>query len=60
MVLALVALLADLPARPFNEERLLLDRRLETLRRILPDGPTPQADVAVVRELGEQSRLARL
>ena len=60
MVLALVALLATPPARPFGEERLLLDRRLETLRRILPDGPTAQADVAVVRELGEQSRLARL
>ena len=60
MILALVALLATPPARPFNEERLLLDRRIETLRRILPDGPTPQADIAVVRELGEQSRLARL
>ena len=48
------------PVRSFGDERLLLDRRLETLRRILPDGPTPQADVAVVRELAEQSRLARI
>ena len=52
-------LLAPPPARPFNEERLLLDRRLETLRRILPEGPTPQVDIAVVRELADQARLAR-
>ena len=32
-------------ARPFADERVLLDRRLETLRRILPDGPTAAADV---------------
>ncbi|HSD28379.1 MAG TPA: hypothetical protein VLL75_13845 [Vicinamibacteria bacterium] len=48
------------PARPFSEERLLLDRRLETLRRILPDGPTPSADVLVVRDLAEAARLARV
>ncbi len=48
------------PARPFPEERLLLDRRLETLRRILPDGPTPSADVLVVRDLAEAARLARV
>lgn len=60
MILAVVALLATPPPRSFGDERQLLDRRLETMRRILPDGPTPQADVAVVRELGEQSRLARL
>ena len=33
--------------RPFAEERELLDRRLETLRRILPDGPNPGSDVAL-------------
>ena len=43
--------LAASPVRPFAEERLLLDRRLETLRRILPDGPTPGSDVALVGEL---------
>jgi len=48
------------PARPFPEERLLLDRRLETLRRILPDGPAPSADVLVVRDLAEAARLARV
>jgi hypothetical protein len=36
-------------ARPFPDERVLLDRRLETLRRILPDAPHPQGDVALVR-----------
>jgi hypothetical protein len=59
MLLVLLVLLAPPPARPFNEERLLLDRRLETLRRILPEGPTPQVDIAVVRELADQARLAR-
>jgi hypothetical protein len=54
------ALLLLQPARPFPEERLLLDRRLETLRRILPDGPTPSADVIVVRDLAEAARLARV
>jgi hypothetical protein len=48
------------PARPFADERLLLDRRLETLRRILPDGPTAAADVLVVRDLAEAARLARI
>ena len=48
------------PARPFPEERLLLDRRLETLRRILPDGPNPSADVIVVRDLAEAARLAHV
>jgi hypothetical protein len=61
VVLALLAaLLAVQPARPFAEERLLLDRRLETLRRILPDGPTASADVLVVRDLAEAARLARV
>jgi hypothetical protein len=60
MLLPLLALLAAPPARTFGEERQLLDRRLETLRRLLPDGPTPLADVAVVRELAEQARLARI
>lgn len=44
-------------ARPFPDSRLLLDRRLETLRRILPDGPAPVADQALLRELAEGARL---
>jgi hypothetical protein len=56
----LAALLAVPPARPFPEERLLLDRRLETLRRILPDGPTASADVLLLRDLAEAARLARV
>jgi hypothetical protein len=61
-VLALVVstLLAAGAPRPFAEERLLLDRRLETLRRILPDGPNPAADVSLVRELATAARLSRL
>ena len=44
-------LLAATPVRPFAEERLLLDRRLETLRRLLPDGAMPGADVALLGDL---------
>ena len=57
MVLALLALAATTTPRPFSDERLLLDRRLETLRRILPDGPTPSADAATVKELADGARL---
>jgi hypothetical protein len=57
----LLGLLAAAPAaRPFADERVLLDRRLETLRRILPDGPTAAADVLVVRDVAEQAHLARV
>ena len=56
----LAALLAAQAVRPFPEERLLLDRRLETLRRILPDGPAPSADVLLVRDLAEAARLSRV
>jgi hypothetical protein len=56
----LAGLLAAPPARPFSDERLLLDRRLETLRRILPDGPTASADILHVRDLAESARLARV
>lgn len=43
--------------RPFADARLLLDRRLETLRRILPDGPAPAADQALLRELAQGAHL---
>jgi hypothetical protein len=43
-------LLAATPVRPFAEERVLLDRRLETLRRMLPDGATPGPDVALLND----------
>ncbi len=56
----LAALLAVQAARPFSDERVLLDRRLETLRRILPDGPSASADVLLVRDLAEAARLARV
>jgi hypothetical protein len=58
---ALLLLLAiSNPVRPFPEERELLDRRLETLRRILPDGPNPAADTALVRDLGASAHLTGL
>lgn len=47
-------------ARPFDDERLLLDRRLETLRRILPDGANPNADVALVRDLATRTRFGTI
>ena len=50
-------LLAVAVQRPFPDERLLLDRRLETLRRILPDGPFPSSDSALVKEMADGSRL---
>jgi hypothetical protein len=53
-----VALLLVAPTeRPFAEERLLLDRRLETLRRMLPDGPVAAADIAHVRDLAAEAQL---
>jgi hypothetical protein len=57
--LLLLAAAAQAP-RPFADERTLLDRRLETLRRILPDGPTAAADVLLVRDAAEAARLARV
>ena len=59
LVFALLTAAAQ-PARPFADERLLLDRRLETLRRILPDGPTAAADVLLVRDVAEAVHLARV
>jgi hypothetical protein len=56
----LAALLAAAPVRGFADERLLLDRRLEALRRVLPDGPAAAADVQHVRDLAAQARLARV
>ena len=57
-LLALLA--AAAPARDFAEERMLLDRRLETLRRILPDGPSPLADLAHIRQLAEAAKVLRV
>jgi len=58
MLGALVSLLlVTVPERPFADERELLDRRLETLRRILPDGPNPGSDVALVTDLAHTAKL---
>ena len=58
MLLALLVLIGAAQPRPFAEERQLLDRRLETLRRILPNGPTADADGALVRQLAEEAQLS--
>ena len=58
MLVAAFLLTAAVAPRPFAEERLLLDRRLETLRRILPDGPNPVSDAAVIRELADGAKLS--
>ncbi len=60
LVTTLALAIAAQPARPFAQERVLLDRRLETLRRILPDGPNGAADALLVRQLGAAARLTRL
>jgi hypothetical protein len=58
MLLALLVAAAATAPRPFPDERLLLDRRLETLRRILPDGPNPTADASLIREMAEAAKLS--
>jgi hypothetical protein len=55
LILSLLA--AAAPARAFHDERSLLDSRLETLRRILPDGAAVDADVALISSLASESRL---
>jgi hypothetical protein len=40
------------------EERRLLDGRLETLRRMLPDGPTPGSDNALAAQHAREARLS--
>lgn len=57
MILAALLLIAAAQPRTFAEERLLLDRRLEGLRRLLPDGPTAASDVAALREVAQGVRL---
>ena len=52
--------LAVVPTRPFPDERHMLDRRLEAVKRVLPDGPTGSADAALVRELAERAGLTRV
>jgi hypothetical protein len=58
--LFLGTLLLAQAVRPFADERLLLDRRLETLRRILPDGPVTAADVVHIRDLAEDAQLGQV
>ncbi len=60
MLIAILTLLATAEtARPFPAERLLLDRRLETLRRILPDGASGATDAALLRRFADAAGLAK-
>lgn len=56
----LVLLLTPAPSRPFAEERVLLDRRLEALRRLLPDGPASASDLQACRDLAQTSGLSQV
>lgn len=61
MLLAAVTLAAAAqPARTFDQERHLLSRRLETLRRILPDGREPRRDVAELQRTADEAGLIGL
>jgi hypothetical protein len=55
-----VAAVLATPQGSFDQERSLLGRRLETLRRILPDGRHEARDVALVEALGASSGLPAL
>src|SRR5688500_669629 len=59
MLLLAVLLAAAAAPRPFDEERELLDRRLAAVRRRLPDGPQPAADIAYVNGLADAALLKR-
>jgi hypothetical protein len=61
MIVALIISLAAVATpRPFTEERELLDRRLETLRRLLPDAANPTGNAALLREMASGARLGRV
>ena len=45
------------PARPFAEERQILDRHLQALARVLPDGATPVEDAALVSQIAAEAGL---
>lgn len=58
MVALLLLLVAASPVRSFENERQLLDRRLEMLGRILPDGYDVKADAAHVAQLARTAGLS--
>jgi hypothetical protein len=58
LLLALLMASAAAP-RPYAEERELLDRRLAAVRRGLPDGPQPAADIGHVNALADAALLRR-
>jgi len=60
LLAALTLAVAPQPARTFDQERHLLSRRLETLRRILPDGRDPRRDVAELERTADEAGLIGL
>ena len=59
MLLAVLLAATAAAPRPFAEERELLDRRLAAVRRHLPDGAQPAADVAHINALADGALLRR-
>jgi hypothetical protein len=58
LAVVLLAAAATVP-RSFSEEREMLDRRLAAVRRQLPDGPQPAADIAHINALADAALLRR-
>ena len=46
--------------RPYSEERQLLDRHLAQLARPLPDGPAPDEDAALLKQMAADSGLRKV
>src|SRR5581483_3817848 len=56
-MIAALLLAAALAPRPFAEERDLLDRRLATVARALPDGAHAPVDIAYTKALADAAHL---
>jgi len=60
LLAALTFAVAVQPASSFDQERHLLSRRLETLRRMLPDDRDPERDVAELERIADEAGLIGL
>jgi len=56
-LLIAAVLVQSVPARPYAEERQLLDRHLARLSRPLPNAPTPDEDQALILRLAAEAGL---
>ncbi len=57
LTLAAVLIQSPPPGRPYSEERQLLDRHLAQLARPLPNGPSPEGDAALLKQVALDSGL---